>query len=279
MSMKTMLVHLNDERRAERLLRAAVAIARRHGAHLVGLDVSPGIPDLPPLGVPFAGDVMGYVVASEKHSTTQLRSAFERMTAGEPFVAEWRAVEAPHTDLAGVVTRHARAVDLVVTSQADPDWELSPILDFPERLAISVGRPVLVVPNFGEYPRIGSTVLVAWNGSREASRAVFDALPLLQAAEKVIVLGLSEPRRAARTPEPDLSITATLARHGVNATALQSVAGEKDIGEAILSRLAETGADLLVMGAWGHSRLHEMVFGGVTRHIARHMTAPTLMSH
>jgi nucleotide-binding universal stress UspA family protein len=278
MSIKTMLVHLNDERRAEKVLLAATAIARRHNAHLIGLDVSPGVPDMPPLGVPYAGEVMGYVVAAEKRSSARLAAIFDRMTSGQPFVAEWRAIEAPHADLAAIVTGHARSADLIVAAQADPAWELSPVLDFPERLALSAGRPVLMIPYAGTFASVGRTVLVAWNGSREAARAVFDSLPLLVAADKVIVLGLNEPKRAA-SPEPDLSVTATLVRHGVKAIAMQSVAGEKDIGEAILSRLAETGADLLVMGAWGHSRLHEMVFGGVTRHLARHMTTPTLMSH
>lgn len=278
MSYKTILVHLNDPRRAERLLTAALSVAAHDKVHLIGLHLAPSLAAIPPLAVPYAGDVVNVAVAEERGTTEKLKATFDRMTANQAVVAEWRAVEVLSGDLAEIVVRHGRAADLVVASQSDPDWDFAPVLDFPERIALSAGRPVLVVPNSGEIPSIGRSVMVAWNGSREAARAVFDALPLLQRAASVRVLGLSE---ASRRPvgEPDIGLAAALARHGVKAEAVQSVAGSGDIGEAILSRLAESDADLLVMGAWGHSRLHELVFGGVTRHIARHMTVPTLLSH
>lgn len=279
MSYKTILLYLNDWRRAERLIGAALAVAGGDRVHLVGLHLSPGLAAIPPLAVPYAGDVVNIAIAEERDTAARVKEIFERVTAGQPVVAEWRQVDVPAGDLADIVVHHGRTADLIVASQSDPDWDFAPVLDFPERLALSAGRPVLVIPNTGPVAAIGRSVLVAWNGSREAARAVFDALPLLQKAERVRVLGLSEAARGRPAPEPDIGLAATLARHGVKAEAAQSVAGGGDVGEVLLSRLAECDADLLVMGAWGHSRLHELVFGGVTRHIARHMTVPTLLSH
>jgi nucleotide-binding universal stress UspA family protein len=148
-----------------------------------------------------------------------------------------------------------------------------------ERLALGSGRPVLVVPYVGRYPEIGRNVVIAWKAGRESARAVFDALPILEQAEQVQILEIEEGGRRRNVLAADTSIAATLARHGIKPAVRTSVAGDISIGDEILSRIADMGADLLVMGAYGHSRMRELVFGGVTRHIAGHMTVPTLFSH
>jgi nucleotide-binding universal stress UspA family protein len=184
----------------------------------------------------------------------------------------------PHVDLASVVIEHGRATDLIIAGQTDPDWDLSPLLDFPEQLALESGRPVLVIPYVGRYPRVGRNVVIAWKPGRESARAVFDALPLLQCAENVHILEI-KARDDERGIAPDTSIAAALARHGVKPTIRTLVAPDISVGDELLSRLSDLDADLLVMGAYGHSRMRELIFGGATRHIARHMTVPTLLSH
>jgi nucleotide-binding universal stress UspA family protein len=278
MPYKTILVHLNDKRRAEALLEPAVALAARNNAHLVGMHVHAAVP-APPVNMPYSGQVLGAMVATERKDTEEIAAIFQRMTKAQPFVAEWRAIKVPHVDLASVVMDHGRAADLIVAGQTDPDWDLSPILDFPERLALESGRPVLVVPYVGRYPEIGRNVVVAWKPGREAARAVFDALPLLAKAEKVHILEVKKRADEGTGLAPDTSIAASLARHGIKPSVRTSVATDLSVGDEILSRLADLGADLLVMGAYGHSRMRELVFGGATRHIARHMTVPTLFSH
>jgi nucleotide-binding universal stress UspA family protein len=278
MSYKTIVVHLNDPRRAEALLEPAVRLAARSNAHLVGLHVFASVP-APPVAVPYSGQVLGSIVAAERKQSEDLAATFARMTAGQSIVAEWRAVKVPHVDLAAVVMEHGRAADLIVAGQTDPDWDLSPLLDFPERLALESGRPVLVVPYIGRYPEVGRNVVVAWKSGREAARATFDALPFLLAAETVQILEIKERGDDRPALTTDTSIAAALSRHGIKPTVRTSVAGEISVGDEVLSRIADMGADLLVMGAYGHSRMREMVFGGVTRHIARHMTVPTLFSH
>jgi nucleotide-binding universal stress UspA family protein len=135
------------------------------------------------------------------------------------------------------------------------------------------------VPYAGRYPTIGRNAVIAWKLGRESARAVFDALPLLEGAEKVHILEIRERGQEPSGLAPDTSIAAALGRHGIKPSVRSSVVGDISVGDEILSRLSDLGADLLVMGAYGHSRMRELVFGGVTRHIARHMTAPTLFSH
>jgi nucleotide-binding universal stress UspA family protein len=278
MTYKTILVHLNDPRRAEALLEPAVRLAAKHNAHLIGLHVHASVP-APPVAIPYGTQVLGSIVAAEREHTEKLSAAFARMTANQPFVSEWRSLKVPHVDLAPVVMDHGRAADLIIAGQTDPDWDLSPLLDFPERLALEAGRPVLVVPYIGRYPDPGRNAVVAWKAGRESARAVFDALPLLRGAETVQILEIKERGDERPALAPDTSIAAALARHGIKPSVRTSIAGEISVGDEILSRLADMGADLLVMGAYGHSRMREMVFGGVTRHIFRHMTVPALFSH
>jgi nucleotide-binding universal stress UspA family protein len=177
------------------------------------------------------------------------------------------------------VIERSRSADLIVTGQKDPEWDASPFQDLAEHLALGSGRPVLVVPYVGRYPDIGHNVVIAWKAGRESGRAVFDALPILKQAEQVQILEVDEGGRRSNDPSADTSIAVALARHGIKAVVRTSVAVDMSVGDEILSRLTDMGADLLVMGAYGHSRMRELVFGGVTRHIARHMTVPTLFSH
>jgi nucleotide-binding universal stress UspA family protein len=233
----------------------------------------------PPVAMAYGAQVLGQVMAAEREDAALIAATFAEATANQPFVAEWRSLKVPHVDLAAVVMDHGRAVDLIVAGQTDPDWDLSPLLDFPERLALESGRPVLVVPYAGRFGEIGRNVVIAWKAGRESARAVFDALPILVAAEKVHILEIRERGDKPDTLAPDTTIAASLARHGIKPSVRTSVITDISAGDEILSRLSDLDADLLVMGAYGHSRMCELVFGGATRHIARHMTVPTLFSH
>ena len=276
MTYKTILVHLNDSRRAEKMLEPAAQLAVRFNAHLIGLNVCSAVPASP---IPMASSSLGAIVAAERRNSEAIADIFKHMTTGQSYVAEWQLQKVSHLDLAAEVMGRGRAADLIVAGQTDPEWDLSPVLDFPEHLALESGRPVLIIPYAGRYPTIGRRVVVAWKPARESARAVFDALPLLLGAEIVHILEIKERADDASTLAPDTSIAAALARHGLKPELRTSIAPEISIGDEILSRAADLDADLLVMGAYGHSRLRELIFGGTTRHIARHMTLPTLLSH
>jgi nucleotide-binding universal stress UspA family protein len=190
--------------------------------------------------------------------------------------AEWRASDA---DAAAAVCLSARYADLVVAAQPEPQ-------DAPEarlladELAFSAGRPVLFVPYAGRFAAAGKRVLIAWDGGREAARAVSDALPFLKRAEAVEV-AVFDPERGRRNhgEQPGADIGLYLARHGVKVSAHRQSGAGFDVGAQILSRAADTSADLIVIGAYGHSRMRELVLGGVTRTMLESMTVPVLMSH
>lgn len=187
---------------------------------------------------------------------------------GAEKVAEWR-------DLAALrqFGLHARYADLAVVGQPAADGP-----DHVTELIMTTGRPFLVVPRFGRFRASGQKVLVAWNGSREATRAVFDAIPLLANAGHVVVVTLDAPT-GDHGESPGADISLALARHGCRVEVARSTAGDIDIGNALLSRVAEHGADLLVMGAFSRHPLREKALGGATHHVLRHMTVPVLLSH
>ena len=144
---------------------------------------------------------------------------------------------------------------------------------------MGAGGPCWSFPTSAAIPKSAATSSSPGSRAENRRRAVFDALPLLKQAEQVQILEIDEGSPRRNGASTDNSIAVALARHGIKPTVRTSIAGDISVGDEILSRLADMGADLLVMGAYGHSRMRELLFGGVTRHIAKHMTVPTLFSH
>ena len=278
MSYKRILVHLNDQRRAAALMRVAVGLAQVQDGELIGLHVVPGAASLTAVVVPYGAEITGAAVDSDRKVGQALEAAFRAATKGRESGARWLEIETQEPDLCAVALQHARLADLVVAAQSDRDWPVSDLLDFPERLALESGRPVLVVPNGFAGEQVGSRILVAWSGTREAARAAFDALPLMARAQSVHVVSVSGESFGADTVLAG-DLADALAGHGIRVSSEEIVASGAEVSDLLLSRASSLGADLLVMGAYGHSRWREYVFGGVTRAITRHMTVPTLLSH
>jgi nucleotide-binding universal stress UspA family protein len=280
MPYKTILMHCNNKRRMEALLDTTVPLAEKFQAHLLGLSV------VPPVAVISTGPPHAPPMIIDEHcklyraGNPAMKSAFEAATQGLALTAEWREDEANAFGVAECVLPYARAADLIVARQTDPHWPGSDRLDVADRLAIESGRPVLIVPNAGLRKRVGEKVLVAWNGRCEAARATFDALPLLLSAKDVRVVWATPPsEREWARDIPASDICATLARHGVKCQATEQVAPHASVGETLLACAKDFGADLLVMGCYGHTRLREFVFGGASRYVLAHMSVPVLMSH
>ena len=279
MALKDILVHLDGTAGSESRLDIAAELAQRHGAHLVGLFVAeiglpPGI-----IGDPGGGAAMMLIEQMRQTALAdgaRAETAFRERIRRDGIAGEWRMVEGLGTE---IVPLHARYADLAILGQQDPDGPASmgAIL---EATLFGSGRPVLAVPYAGRFTATGRRVLLAWNASREAARAAGDAMPLLVAADQVTVLAVN-PRQgiAGHGEEPAADMALHLARHGVKATAEQMIAPAVGDDEALLNAAAEKNADLMVMGAYGHSRLREMVMGGVTRTILRSMTLPVLLAH
>jgi nucleotide-binding universal stress UspA family protein len=279
MGYKTILVHMDDEHRASRLLEAVLPLARIFDAHVIGLAV------LPPVVIIPAGDGMGMGLTLDEHrdiyrvTMRALKQAFEAATNGQISKAEWRERDASLGTVPGIVIEQGVAADLIVASQLAPDWSKSSMMEAPERLALESGRPVLLIPNTGDVRVPAKRVTIAWNGRREAARAVFDALPLLKRADAVDVLSMNPETSATSAGRPGDAICATLERHGVKCQATQSDASNANMGSEILRLAAAFGSDLLVMGCYGHTRVREFILGGASRDVLSQMSMPVLMSH
>ena len=281
MSDKSILVHFNDEHRAAAMLRAGLGIARACSAHLTGLAVLP-----PVIIVPDTEGSSGAVIDDHRESyrpqLARMRMSFKEGADAVGVAAEWRELdcqtENPFGDVAGVAVDQARAADLVIASQANPAWKLSGYLDVAENLILESGRPVLLMPKSGVGGDLGKRALVAWNNTRESTRAIFDALHLLRMAEQVLVVTVDHGSdEQLKLPMAD--ICKALARQGVKVEAIPSIQAQTGVGRALLETAFTRRADMLVMGCYGHSRLREFLLGGATRHVLEHAKIPLLMSH
>jgi nucleotide-binding universal stress UspA family protein len=275
MDLKDLLVHLDSGARAAERLRLSIALARRHGARLTGL-----FAESPTLGASIVGR---RVHENVTRAAAEVRARFEAACV-EAGVASrfWRVGGEEYADVVGAVVVLCRRVDLAVFGQQHGDE--APVPEgLVERVVAGCGRPVLVVPSVGRFPETGRRVLVAWSGSREAARALHDALPILERAESVAVLSLQLPAAAtAATSEPALppvDLTDHLRVHGVTATYNRWMIGDLAAVDAVLNRASDEGADLVVIGAYGLGGSALLERHGTTRAILETMTTPVLLSH
>ena len=279
MAYKTILVYLNSEQQAERIMSVAAQIARRSNAHLIGLYVVPAVRIYPAVQAYITTEILEAQKQHSREQADRIRKVFDNVVSAEDFVSEWRVIEANVPDRTPTVLQHGRMVDLIVLGQYDQSDERDE-RDLPDRVVMESGRPVLIVPAAGTFENVGSYVMMAWDGGREASRAAFDAMPFLESAEEVRVHVVNPPAKEGNnTFLPGTELSNSLARHGVNVETGQSTSRSGAVGEELLLRMADHGSNLLVMGCYGHSKLRELALGGVTRHITQHMTAPVLFSH
>jgi nucleotide-binding universal stress UspA family protein len=190
---------------------------------------------------------------------------------------EWHMLDP--ADLAELI-QLARAADLTVLGQYPGSDSGGATWLHPDDVMIDTGRPVLVVPYAGAVEHVGRTVLIAWNGTREANRALHDALPLIGGAEAITIMHVGAEQADLDRDRPGLDrIVRHLRRHGIEAHPEESLHPAISVRDALFSRAADLGADMIVAGAYHHSRLRETLLGGVSRDLLDHMTIPVLMSH
>lgn len=272
MNIKDIIVHQADDIHADRALKAGVILAKQCDARLTGVH---GLhyPELPTyIEAQLPDDIIERARQEVRTRSEARQKTFEGAIVREGISGEFRIMEG---DAAEAMTLCGRYADLLVVGQPDPDHPAATD-GLPEVLLFGAGRPVLVVPYTGEQRQIGRRIMIAWNATREATRAVHDAMPILEKADEVIVFSIiSEYRDHIVGAE----INTHLVRHGVNATPKHVIAPDKQVGDSLLSAIADHDIDLLVMGGYGHSRLRELTFGGATRTILHSMTCPVMMSH
>lgn len=272
MSIKTILLHMSNDGQHTTRLRVGVGLARRFNAYLEVLYITT------PASMPAAGRGASYAFIAEATAI-----AYEKAGQVEHEVRlaccdvsySWQVSEGSHAQL---LAARAPYVDLALVSQLPQvHAEDRVLLHLPDELPLAAACPTLVLPpNHSADDVPGHHVLVAWKNTREAGRAVRDALPLLQAAEKVTVLTIDPPGHRGDSAH-DMMIF--LERHGVRSQHRSNIASDDTSGEVILDVARDLDCDCIAMGAYGHSRLRELVLGGTTRYVLTHMDRPVLMAH
>jgi len=267
MKLRTLMLHADSDEHYAKRLTLAVALARQHQAKLFVL-----CPILPPVApMTYAEYVPPQAIEAQVEAERNRAEELRKLTtaAATGIDCEWRAVEGQPE---AVLPAASGIADVVIMGQSSTESDSATVAS----VALTSGRPLLCVPHTRAAGPFGKTILLAWNGSREAARAAHDALPFLTNADKVLLFSAPEDEEDEHNLE---DAAAHLGAHGAKIELLRTKLGDLDIGSAILNAVSDHNADMIVMGAYGHSRLREWVFGGATRTILQSMTVPTLLSH
>lgn len=281
MSYKTILVHVDHSAHAAARIEVAARLARSSEAHLVGAAMT-GIAHF------FEGDalangwpVMSADIASLTERADHALANFDAIAASVGVLSYERRLL--NDSIEGGLVLQSRYADLVVVSQTDPmqgafrnQW-----FDLPAYLMLNCARPLLLIPHGSAVGRFGDRVLLAWDGSAQATRAATSAIPLLRRAGIVTLAVFNSAQHAsAHGEQPGADLALYLARHGVQVSVVVRDTGSgDDVGLALLALAAERHCDLMVMGGYGHTRFHEVLLGGVTQTVLTTMATPVLMSH
>jgi nucleotide-binding universal stress UspA family protein len=274
---KDLIVNLSLASKPDPTVDFAVSVAGKFNAHIMGLSFlyEPVFPPVELVAVP--ADIIEMQVEENERLSANAKNKFEELVRRNSVSGESRTVRESLATAPDTFARLARRFDLSIVSQPSPDTPGTDSL-FVEAALFNSGRPVLVVPYIQRSGLTLDRVLICWDGSRTAARAIADALPFLAQAKatEIVTVGDGKPELKEI---PGSDIAHHLARHGINVELKNIAAGDMDTANVILSHAADTSADLIVMGGYGHSRWREFVLGGVTRGLLASMTVPTFMSH
>jgi nucleotide-binding universal stress UspA family protein len=279
MTYKTIVAVLSAAEDAGKVTDHALALARKTGGHIIGIHAeAPVVVTLiAPMEYPDPNAVMDLQERAQQQSR-EVEQAFKSRCERDDISYEWRLFTGTAGYASAGIIDSARGADIVITGQFDPDQD-GPAREDIEDLLYESGRPVYLVSNAPAGPAPVERVLLAWNGSREAARAAFDALPFLTAAKEVEIFTVDPPENAMQSRDfCGAELASTLSRHGIKITVSSGSSGGHSVAETLNRRASEIDAGLIVMGAYSHSRLRQRLFGGVTSAMMRHARVPALMS-
>jgi len=276
MSFKSLLVHVDQSEGVEDHLKTAFSFAVKHDAHVTGLGVFDGFEFAHSFMVSLPADVAKIYKKHRLEGYVEIKKLFEEISTANHWQdrSDWVVV---NDDPVKTLDNYSRYHDLVVVRQPSEEFFDTPSL--PDSLVLQSVRPLLLLPRARWVDEIGRNVLIAWNGGREAARAITDALPILKRADNVTLVNVNAQNEGKLS---NFDMTIFLERHGVKVGTTKAINVEKrdiTIGGAVLDEAARFEADLIVMGAYGHSRFREYLLGGVTNHLLKHSTLPVFMAH
>lgn len=270
--MKDILVQLNDNPSSR--LWAAMKLMQRFSAYITALHVKRSVPhEYYSAGV--NPDLLREYVNKEdtkaEYSAKQLQAFFGEDNEKVSYV---ESTGEPDYQL----LKYASTSDIVIMEKPDTGQHYDQRVAVPANLALGCGRPVMIVPNELQQESLGDNVLIAWNGTREATRALHDAMPILKEAKSVMVAAFNTTKYSEQTNRCE-ALENHLTRHGVTFKLINSAAEESEVGARLLKLTKQSNADMIVMGAYGHSRIREYILGGVSRTMIRDTTVPLFLSH
>lgn len=279
MAYKDILVHVDKSTACAARIDAALDLARRFEAHLTALYLMPEIV-IPVAAESYMGaSLYTSIEQQEQERADEVLLQFREAAEAQDVAYETRTDKGTFSDFADRLEVHSRYADLLIIGQPDQADELS-MVPAPGDVALCTTAPMLVTPFIGLKDGFGKRMMIAWNGSREATRAIRNAMPFLEQADVVDVVTFRPREGSSDHGElPGADIALHLARHGIQVEVQRLEGSDIDVGNALLSHAADRGTDLLVMGCYGHSRLREWVLGGATRTILNSMTVPVMMAH
>ena len=272
---KDLLVAVDNSELSEQAFSVALKLSHQFKAHLTALYPIRTLADLPLVGMAEGSGVLARYRDSLYEESAVCRERYARLAENGLVRMDWQQPEGNPDDLIADV---GRLSDLVILAQGDQQAHQGAIKGLSDDVLLRLGRPALVVPYTGLSNTEFKRVLIAWDGSQPATRAIHDAFPILRNASVVEVVCIEDSARQAK-PLNTETLHTHLLRHSINSEITRLPRGEINTGSTLLNHAADTGADILVVGAYGHSRLRETIFGGVTSMLLKSMTLPLLMSH
>lgn len=278
MTIKTILACLTNEATSEGLMNAACILARTHDAHLIGLHTLQTMTVYPGIAVHIPDSVFEQFNASQMSQAKAIKAIFEKQTKPENFVAEWRLQKNNSTKAFDRIIDSARIADLIIIPNENPDLERSDQHNLQEEIIRDSGRPVLVVPHGFDADTIGTSTLVGWNDTKQATRAAHDALTVMREDAVAHILRVHGDDDDLTHDATLTEMAAAFARHGVD-TSIGHRSWQRHAVSEIFEREAfERGCDLMAVGAFGHSRIYDAIHGAATRELLRHTKRPVLFS-
>jgi nucleotide-binding universal stress UspA family protein len=284
MSFKNLLVFAEDSDALTPRLDTAIAMAERHGAKLTVCALAEQLAYYYGIGAEVSADVyledaeQAKAVARGVVDAARARLGESGLSSDQGGTVRW-ATGSPDA-ISEIAARNARYADLSLIGQPAGSAREALLTKVFEGVLLGSGRPLVMIPRVWSGGAFGDRIMIAWTPCKEAARAVSDAMPFIEAAENVHI-AMIDPKtgEAAHGEEPGANLAAALARHNVKVVVDPLPSTSKTVAERLLGHAADCGADLIVMGGYGHWRLRESLFGGVTRDMIQASTVPLLLAH
>ena len=279
MGLKTLLVCLTSEEHAETLLKVAVPIARKHNAHLIGLHTVEAILVYPGIAMHIPEPAFASFNASQQETSKAIKATFTKHTTNEDFASEFRLVRSEAVSASERMVESARSADIVVMAQADKEGDRYDQRNAQQQVIRDSGRPVIVVPLDYDGPEVGNNIVLGWSDTKEAARAAHDMLNVIQPDAAVTVLRVGKHKQDTLKDHDGIDLTEMLARHGLKPTLEHRDPIGDTIAEVLGKVAFEQGADMIVSGAFGHSRTYNFVLGATSHALLGDAKLPVLFSN